>query len=276
MAGTDNGIITGVTNDRLSAELTSIASDIDAVAGRFCLQSQRLAAITEAADGLSSASEKIGETAKLAQQVSETVSELTDASRGTLATTKAEIQELVNGVRRTESHLGNLSEALSRVSQVADRIETIASQTRLLALNAAIEAARAGELGKGFAVVAGEVKSLAQKTSEATHLIANTVQELTELAGHVNTQNVLSRGHADVVLSAADSLGDSVDDVHTLFSLIVNHIEDIVAIGGEVDAKREAVTQALATFGADIDTESSLLADIGKRVGEMLGSSEGR
>ena len=60
------------------------------------------------------------------------------------------------------------SQAATRIGEVVQLINEIASQTNLLALNATIEAARAGEAGRGFAVVASEVKSLAAQTGKAT------------------------------------------------------------------------------------------------------------
>ncbi len=255
-------------------QMAEVSLDIDSVAVRFRDQSQKMAELNAAAEGLSTASEKIGETAKLAQQVSDTVSEVADNSRNTLARTQGEIDDLVNGVRETESHLQRLTEALIRVTQVSESIEGIARQTRLLALNASIEAARAGELGKGFAVVAGEVKGLAQKTSEATRQIADTVRELSELAARVTDQNSASLTHADAVMTATGELGDSVDDVHTLFSLVVTHIEEIVEAGAEVEADREKVTSAIAEIAAEVIHESEDLGHANTKLDGLLADTD--
>ncbi|HYD97916.1 MAG TPA: cache domain-containing protein, partial [Alphaproteobacteria bacterium] len=74
----------------------------------------------------------------------------------------------VEGAESANRIVGSLAQAVGRIGEVVDLINSIASQTNLLALNATIEAARAGEAGKGFAVVASEVKSLANQTAKAT------------------------------------------------------------------------------------------------------------
>ena len=76
-----------------------------------------------------------------------------------------------------------ISENSTQVSQIAEAISRIASQTNMLALNAAIEAARAGEHGKGFAVVAEEVRKLAENSGGLAQEIATLVQHATEGAG---------------------------------------------------------------------------------------------
>jgi methyl-accepting chemotaxis protein len=88
-------------------------------------------------------------------------------------------------VNQTSTQLNDLGQLSKDIDNVIAMINDLANQTNLLALNAAIEAARAGEAGRGFSVVADEVRSLAEKTVDATAKITDivgTIQNSTQIA----------------------------------------------------------------------------------------------
>lgn len=110
-----------------------------------------------------------------------------------------EVQKLS---RSADDRFAALVQTVQGIESVVQTIADIASRTNLLALNATIEAARAGEAGRGFAVVAGEVKALAQQTTDATERVR---QQIGEITGAVaNT--------ASLVASMRDSF-KTVDEV---------------------------------------------------------------
>lgn len=85
-------------------------------------------------------------------------------------------------VGQVGSEMQGIESASRRIEEITSLIDAIAFQTNILALNAAVEAARAGEHGRGFAVVATEVRSLAQRSAQASReirgLIENAVHQV--------------------------------------------------------------------------------------------------
>ena len=162
----------------LGVELADVAGNLREVAGHVSTQAERFGHLQETAETMVSANHAIATASRAVQTAtSAAVGEITQ-SRAVVETAVQHISELIEAVGRIEQRLGAVGTALAQVAKVSGSIEAIAKQTNLLALNATIEAARAGAAGRGFAVVASEVKSLAEATRQATHLIGDTVRDL--------------------------------------------------------------------------------------------------
>lgn len=105
-----------------------------------------------------------------------------------------------------------IHESSRRIGDIVTLIEEIAFQTNILALNAAVESARAGEAGRGFAVVAGEVRNLAQRSSQAAGEIKTLIDEsVTRMA--TGSQQADDAGRtmqelADAVQRVTDIMGE--------------------------------------------------------------------
>jgi len=95
-----------------------------------------------------------------------------------------------------------------------------------------VEAARAGEQGRGFAVVAGEVRSLAQRAASAAKDV---------------------KGLIGASVEKVESGGKLVQDAGRTMSEIVNSVQQVTAIIGEITMATSSQSSGISEVGGAID-----------------------
>lgn len=121
------------------------------------------------------------------------------------------------------------SQSVQQINGMTEEILAITNQTNLLSLNASIEAARVGEAGKGFAVVAGEIRQLADGSTQTANNIQNISDIVTEAVGRLagNAEAILKFIDENVmkdydgfveVVEQYEKDADSVNEIFEVFS----------------------------------------------------------
>lgn len=168
------------------------------------------------------------------------------------------MQEIMQTAGQTAEQITRLEEQMSDISNFANTIADIASQTNLLSLNAAIEAARAGEEGKGFAVVAGEVGKLAENSESSSKAVA------------ANIENVLA------VLNGVKSANESnLRFVSEGFRQISAAKDEAVAIG-EMQYHSKGKTEIITVNSEQLKTRSHTIDEMSGQMDEMLKATKSR
>lgn len=217
------------------------------------------------AEGADLQKQKISETARAMEEISEGVMRISDstltvsqlsvateqqAKQGNDLLTSAVVQmdtihQAVSGFADTVDKLYQHSKNIDQITSV---IKAITAQTNLLSLNAGIEAARAGEHGKGFAVVAKEISKLAAQSkassdqiSEIIELIQGATQEAVNALGQGVKQVETGR---ESIRSASEAFGEITDST----SEISLQIQEISAASQQLSASAEQVTASINTL----------------------------
>jgi methyl-accepting chemotaxis protein len=162
-----------------------------------------------------------------------------------------------------------INESSKKITDIIGVIDGIAFQTNILALNAAVEAARAGEQGRGFAVVAGEVRSLAQRSADASReiksLITASVERvekgsaLVDAAGAAMSRVVTSIARVTDIMAAISTasaeqsagvaqVGHAVSQMDQATQQNAALVEESAAASESLKGQADQLVQAVSVF----------------------------
>jgi len=242
-----HGIISQVKMN--TEEVATASNEISATSAQMAAGAEEQAAQAgEVAASVQQMSAAIVENSQNAQQTATMAASATDKAREgseAMQKTKSGMLAIVDSAKGTSDIIQSLTDRAGQIDGIVQVINDIADQTNLLALNAAIEAARAGEQGRGFAVVADEVRKLAERTTQATAEIGETIKAIQK-----DTKNA-----ADSMTEAGENVSagqEATDQTESILSEIIiaveramDMIQQIAAASEEQSAGAEQISKAV-------------------------------
>jgi len=171
-----SGVLGGVANS-----LADGASQLSSASGEISRASQSLA---QSSSELAASIEETSATLEEISSMTKRNAESADNARAIANQTRTAAETGTTGMQSMTNAMDAIRASGENTAKIIRTIDDIAFQTNLLALNAAVEAARAGEAGAGFAVVAEEVRSLAQRSTQAARETSEKIQDSIQKSEH--------------------------------------------------------------------------------------------
>ncbi|RXS43435.1 PAS domain S-box protein [Idiomarina sp. 29L] len=234
----ENAALVGRINDMsgaLSESTDSLSSAVVQSETGTKEQFEQTELVSAAIDQITNSIHSVANHANEAADASSNGHRVATQGKVTVNENSQSVNLLKNQISKTAQLINEVSQNSGSIENILNVITGIAEQTNLLALNAAIEAARAGETGRGFAVVAGEVRSLANRTQDATEEIRTVIEQLQ--TGVNKAVKAMSDGEQMAAESAEKS------------SQTAENLEQIVAAITQISTMSQQIATAMKDQG---------------------------
>ncbi|MCP4717845.1 MAG: hypothetical protein GY860_00175 [Desulfobacteraceae bacterium] len=237
-----------------STDMTRVAQELTAESkisdGKTRSVAQNAEQMSEDMNAVAAAMEELtANTRQIADSTTRMNATIKEISQGTEKAGQIS-EKAVAKVDSASSRVDDLGNAAQKIGLVSETINDISEQTNMLALNATIEAARAGEAGKGFAVVAGEIKNLANQTTEATEQIQENIEWI--------------QGSAKSTIEDIRGIAQVINEVNEIVTTISHAVEEQSGTVSEIDinvSQGADAVQEVSTNVANTSTASTHISD---------------
>jgi len=229
-----HGVLGGVAN-----ELADGAAQVSSASGEISRASQSLA---QSSSELAASIEETSATLEEISSMTKRNAESAGNAREIANQTRSAAETGSTGMKSMTSAMDAIKASSVNTAKIIRTIDDIAFQTNLLALNAAVEAARAGEAGAGFAVVAEEVRSLAQRSTQAARETSEKIQDSIQKSEHGVSISAEVAKTLDEIVTRARRVDELISEIAAASKEQSQGVDQVVTAVNQM----EKVTQSTA------------------------------
>ncbi|MCR2807124.1 methyl-accepting chemotaxis protein [Paenibacillus soyae] len=225
-------------------------------------------------DELSSGVQHIADRAHIVSNTASDAFERASEGGEAIQSAVSQMSSIQSTVESLSVQIHGLGERSAEIGDILNAISNIARQTNILSLNAGIEAVRAGEHGRGFLVVAGEIRKLAEQSSQSAAQIAellSTIQDDTRRA--VRTMDT-TRTEVTGGIEAVQSAGEAFTHIQSSVHAVTGQIQEVSSSIQQIAAGAEQIVGAMKAVTTVSESTVSGAQDVSAATQEQLASME--
>lgn len=240
-------------------QMEQIAAATDTISNGAREQSRSAQATLTTVGQIRQAAGEIGNKAYESRILSKEMLETIGESEAIVRSMVDGMMNLASSNRESIVFTGELRDNAKEIRSISRVVGEISDQTHLLALNASIEAARAGDYGQGFAVVAGEVRKLAEQSSNAVQHINKLINRMESVVAVVVDRTSAQEQLATRESGNGEAAKAALDRISLSVQATAKAVEDIAA---SIAVQNRQVENALVQTNAVGDIAAHILTEI--------------